>query len=142
MGIKANKDALVTVLEELEGVGQPLQDVYGYLNPTLDRFPVAMVGFAGGGRKTRLDTSADWLTTVFEVYVIFRESKTQTDIDQIYTTLDTVLNKLNSAANIDTLGGTVEKFDVDNFEPVQFTDATNVMGFKIQVSMSEIYPFT
>ena len=142
MGIKANKDALVTVLEELEGAGQPLQDVFGFMNPTLDRFPVAMVAYASGGTKTRLDTSADWLTSNFEVYVIFRESKTQDDVDQVYTVLDQVISKLTSTTNVDTLGGTVEKFDVVSIDPVQFTDATNVMGFRILVSMSEIYPFT
>ena len=142
MGVKANKDAIVLVLNGLVGAGQPLEAVYGYMNPTIEKLPCALVNFAEGGRDIRLDTSANWLSSFFAVYIVFRESKTQADVDQVYTTLDQVLDVFNSSSNVDTLGGAVESFNIESIDPVQFQEATVMMGFRILISMSEIYPFT
>lgn len=135
---KSTKNKLVAVLEELTGDNQPLVKVYGYFEPSPQQYPVAMVFVYDGNAETRLDSHSNWLTAVFVIKVQLRVKNSETVENQRLDLIDSVLDKLRSASNIDTLGGTVEKFDVLNILPFDTEADQPLIGFDVVVSASKL----
>lgn len=128
---------LKTILEELEGVGKPLVEVYDWPNPSPDKWPSAFVRALGGSVEERMDSATNFLQMRFQIRIMLRAKNTQANEALRVSILDSVLSKLRSYA--DTLDGTVERFDIDTIEPVDYGNAEQpLIGFDIMVIASKL----
>jgi len=135
---KAIKDKLVTILETLKGTNQPLKEVFGYIEPTPQLYPCAMVRISGTSTETRLDTNSNEVNAEFTIRVLLRVDNSEDAEDQRLDLIDSILDALRSATNVDTLGGTVEKFDVSSILPIEVNEDQPAFGFDLIVNASKI----
>lgn len=137
------KAELVQMLDDLEGASQPLNVVFDYFEPKPDKYPCGMIRTWGGTTKERLDSANDWLTMRFIIRVLVREDNTSDTENLLDEILDLFVAKLNTASIVDTLNGTVEKFDVEDIVPLEIPDMNAPsVGFDILVSASRIQAIT
>jgi len=129
---------LKTILETLKGTGKPLSNVYDYFEPSPQQYPVAMIK-AIGGSETRLDSASNFLDMRFIVKVLLRVKNTTTQEALRLSTLDAILDAFRASSYVDTLGGTVEKFDVLSITPFDSGSSDQpIIGYDIIVSASKI----
>lgn len=112
MSATAIKSALVAAMEEMTGSGQPLKAVYRFNKTGAAAYPYACVLFAGTGGKVRLDSASDFLISRFTIRVVIDAENSEEEEEQIISLTDAVLNKFMTSANIDTLGGACDRFDI------------------------------
>lgn len=139
---KTVKDKIVTILTTKTGVGQPLQEVYGYMNPSPQNYPVAMVRIAGASSEQRLDTASNVLTMQFVVRVLIREKNSQTTEDLRLDLMTALTDVFRTASNVDTLQGIVEKFDVSEILPIDVNEDQPAFGFDLILIASKIKPIS
>lgn len=135
---KTVKDKIVTILTTIKGSGLPLKEVYGYMNPSPQNYPVAMVRVVGVSNEVRLDTASNELTMQFVVRVLIREKNSQTAEDQRLDLMTSLTDVFRLAANVDTLQGIVEKFDVSEIVPIDINEDQPAFGFDLNLIASKI----
>lgn len=106
------KAALVSAMQELTGVNQPLKAVYEYNKTGADAYPYATVTFGGVSGKTRLDSRSDLVVYRYTIRVIIDAENSDEEEEQIVSLTDAVLTKFMSSANADTLDGTCDRLDI------------------------------
>ncbi len=132
------KTKLVSVLSTITGDNKPLKAVYGYMEPSRQSYPCALVRVAGGSQEIRLDSDSNELVMEFVIRVIIREKNTEAVEDQRLDLIDSVLGAFRTTANVDTLNGLVEKFDIASITPLDINEDQPVFGFDILVQASKI----
>lgn len=139
---KTVKDKIVTILNTKKGVGQPLQEVYGYMNPSPQNYPVAMVRVTGASSEVRLDTSSNVLAMQFVVRVLLREKNSQTAEDLRLDLMTALTDVFRTSANVDTMQGIVEKFDLSEIVPIDVNEDQPAFGFDLILIASKIKPIS
>lgn len=135
---KSIKNKLVDILETLQGTGKPLKAVFGYIEPTPQNYPCAMVRISGTSTENRLDTNSNEVTAEFTIRVLLRVDNSEAAEDQRLDLLDSILDAFRSATYVDTLGGTVEKFDVASIVQIETNEDQPAFGFDLIVNASKI----
>lgn len=124
---------LKAILEELEGVGKPLKEVYAWANPSPKQWPSAFVTVNGGSEEARLDSASNFLDMQFLIRIMLREKNTAATEALRVSILDQVLTKLREYP--DTLDDTVQKFDIESITPVNYSNTESpLIGFDIIVT--------
>lgn len=134
---KTVKDSIVTILNTITGSTKPLKVVFGYMEPQPSQYPCALVRVVNGA-EIRLDSASNFLTMDFVVRVLIREKNTQAAEDQRLDLMTNVVAAFRSTANVDTLGGIVEKFDVQAITPIDINEPEPAFGFDLILSASKI----
>jgi len=143
MSYKTTKDQLVTILTTLTGSGQPLKTVSGWSDPSSEEYPFAYVRISDGGSEERVDSCRNNLHMQFKIVVKIRSKNTLANEDERLTLLDSVLDKLRETAYVDTLGGTVQRFDVLDISPIDIQDADQPeLGFELITQSSLLKTIT
>lgn len=135
---KTVKNKLVTILQTLEGTAKPLKEVFGYIEPTPQLYPCAMVRLTGTSTEVRLDSASNEMVMEFTIRILMRVDNTETTEDQRLDLLDSIMDAFRTASNIDTLGGIVEKFDINSMIPIETSEDQPVFGFDLIVQASKI----
>ena len=135
---KEVKDRLVTILGTITGTSQPLKATFGYMNPSPELYPCALVRVQGASQEIRLDTASNLLTMEFVVRVLIREKNTPPAEDQRLTLMTAVTAVFRSAANVDTLAGLVEKFDIISITTIDINEDQPAFGFDLVLQASKI----
>lgn len=132
MAFKSTKDKLVEILTELTGTGQPIAEVSGWSNPSPENFPFCYVKIADGGSEERKDSSKNFLHMPYKIVILFRSKNTEANENKRLTLTDSVLAKLREKENVDTLEGTIERFDILDITPLDIQDFNQpVLGVEI-----------
>lgn len=139
---KTVKDKIVAILTTKKGTGQPLQEVFGYMNPSPQNYPVALVRVAGVSTEQRLDTASDVLIMQFVVRVLIREKNSQAAEDLRLDLMTTFTDLFRTSSNIDTLQGIVEKFDMSEIVPIDISEDQPAFGFDLILIASKIKPIS
>ncbi len=132
------KDKLVNILTTLTGSGQPIQQVFGYMEPSPEAYPCAMVSITGNSNETRLDSDSNLQLVEFVIRVFIPQENNQDREDQRLMLTDAIFDAFRTSANIDTLGGLVDKFDLYVGNPVATNEDQPVFGFDLLVQASKL----
>lgn len=140
MSFASTKTALIGILNGIAGSGQPLAEVHGFFNATLDALPAALVDIGGTSLDERYDSASNEVSMSFVIRVIVDEAgNTQAASDKRITVMEDVMDELRKRVNADTLGGAVHRVTVSGATPFQSDETESPMlGFDIQVVASKI----
>ena len=97
-----------------------------------------MIRMFGGSREEKLDTDNDLLTMGFVIRVLFRSDSDAANETLKENVIDDILEKLRESANVDTLDGTVEKFEVLEVVPTEHGEGDPLTGFDVMVACAKI----
>lgn len=111
----STRTKLKAILDEMEGAGQSFKAVFDYIEPSPQQYPCAMIRFIGCTEE-RLDSANNLLNARFLIRVFFRAENTSSAEDLRISVIDSLVDKLREADNVDTLDGTVERFSVESGE--------------------------
>lgn len=137
MSYLTTKNKIVTILESLTGSGKPLSEVAGWSNPSPENYPFAYVKISDGGSEERVDSSKNFLNMPFKITVLIRAKNTLDNENKRLTLLDSVLDELRKATSVDTLAGTVQRFDILDINPLDSQDGDQpLLGFEITTQAS------
>lgn len=135
---KTVKDKLKTILQTLEGTGKPLKEVFGYIEPTPQLYPCAMIRVSGTSTESRLDSGSNELMMEFTIRVLLRVDNSETAENQRLDLLDSIMDAFRTSANVDTLAGTVDKFDVHSMIQIETSEDQPAFGFDLIVQASKM----
>lgn len=137
-------DQIYTIIQELEGSGQPFNATYKRLTANTQTFPVAMVDVYDPSERIRFDSVSDYNTYSFIIRCVFLDDNTQTANDLRLDTMDDVVDKLADSTITDTLRGQACKLDWNGPAPWfdQDTYGQPVLGFDIILSVGIIKNLT
>lgn len=115
--------AIFTILDTLDGSGQPLSVVYDWPNPDPASLPCAYVVWQGS-RESVLDTASDEELADFVVRVILRDDNNEDTYDALLSVVELVKAELRKDDHR-TLGGLVTHFEVSpRMEAFRTSEAT------------------
>lgn len=135
---KTVKDKLVDILETLEGTSKPLKEVFGYIEPSPQLYPCAMVRLTGTSSELRLDSASNEMTMEFTIRVLMRVDNTEAAEDQRLDLLDAIMAAFRTPTTVDTLGGIVEKFEINSMIAIETNEDQPAFGFDLVVNASKI----
>ena len=139
MDFKDTRDKLQVIITELSGAGQLINVVYGYQPPSVSFFPYAVIKLVSGSVDDRLTTLQNFTKMTFVIRVLLTTKNTLENEDLRLDIIDAIVAKLRTSSNVDTLGNTVEKFDIANIT-VYDTDSGGqpMVGFDVEVNAYKV----
>lgn len=140
MGFLSVKEKLQTILNELASSdsSQPFLKIVGNVDPDIDEFPYVMLETIGGGSE-RLDSASNLINKQIQIRAIWKNDTTEEVENAILDAMDKTMEKLLSIANLDTLDGTTDKFDIVSIDRFSATEDEQYMGFIVLCEATDRY---
>ena len=82
-----------------------------------------------GDLEQRLDTNSNFTTMRYQALALWNVDDTDALGTSIAQAMDAVMNAFRTSTNVDTLDGTVDKFDISPPEPIQTEGDNPLVGF-------------
>lgn len=129
--LKTVKDKIVEIFTALSGDGQPLKAVFGYAEPMPQQYPCAMILWNNKAAEERLDSMSNYVPFSFVARVLIREKNDQDAEEKVMELADALTDSLRTTANIDTLQGLVEAFEIGEAQRIHSNEDQPVFGFDL-----------
>ena len=141
MSFIAVKDQLKTIVETLEGTY--LEEVYAYPESNPGKWPCAQIFMSRSPAEVRLESNSNLMGVGFFIRVLLRPDNDETQENLRLTILDALMDAFRTSANVDTLNGTCERFDLLDPEPISTDQAEQpLFGFALPVIAYKIKEIT
>jgi len=126
----------------LEGAGNPLKEVFDYIETSPQLFPCAMIVPFGASNLNRLDCR-DELVMGFLIRVVLNDKNNQATEDLRISVLDEFVDNLWTLANVrDTLDGEVEKVGDIEITPFSTQGEQPLVGIDFLIQATTIKVLT
>lgn len=132
--IKEVYEEVVSIMETLTGDGQPFVAVYGYKNPAMDVFPIAIVDLSGGATQDHFSSNVKNLNGEIVIACLFRQKQTEASNIQRMEALEAVINKFTEEGIANYLNDTTEKMDLSYELFVTDSAEQPIFGFYVTLS--------
>lgn len=135
--ITSVKAKIKTLLETKEGTGEPLNEVYGYIEVEPRLYPCALVEYLEH-IELRLDDATNELTVKYLVKVLINDANDLTTSTTRMGLIQELTDMFRSY--VDTLDGIVTRFDVESVKAFNSSEDVPYSGFDIVLSTYFISP--
>jgi hypothetical protein len=137
MSITSVRTKLKSIVDGLVGsTGKPFKVAYDYFEPQPTGFPCAMVLW-DNANETRLDSCTNEQNTTFKIRVLMTTKNSSAQETLRISVADSLLNAFRTSANVDTLGGTVEKFTLDDVSPISTDAERQYFYFELSITATK-----
>lgn len=114
--IQTIKSKIITIVSTLKGDEKPLTDVYDFISSEVITFPIAMVEYMESPNEERLDTATNLITAKFLIKVFLNNHNDSGTSTLRITLIEVISNLFRTPANVDTLDGVVNLFDIEQIQ--------------------------
>ena len=142
MGFATLSTKIQSILGGLVGTGETYVAAYGFFNPKPVGYPYLIIAPLAGSKETRLSSAENTLFMRYQILGIWKTDNELATETAKATAIDEILALLRKAANVDTLDGTVKRFDIEAIDPVETETSEPVTGFRITVTGMDVTDIT
>ena len=123
----------------LEGVDNPLEEVFDYIETRPEKFPCAMIVPIPGSSLMKFDTCSNLLKMNFAIKVVLNDKNDKATEDLKIAIMDEFVdNLLNLSTVTDTLDGEVDIFQVTNIAPFSEQTEHPIVGIDFLIEATTI----